>query len=170
MPVTIRVLRAADGEETRSLRLRGITEHPEAFGASVEEDAALTVEDWARRLEEGLPDSPTFGAFDASGVLVGMVKVIRHHRVKTRHRMYINAMYVSGDMQGQGIGRALMDAALNHIRALTGVEQVVLAVTSGNLAGRRLYRRCGFITWGVDPRHIRVGDVDYDIEWMVLEL
>jgi ribosomal protein S18 acetylase RimI-like enzyme len=74
------------------------------------------------------------------------------------------------DQRGQQIGWRLLWASLDHVRSLDGFTMVVLAVTAGNNAARSLYRRAGFVTWGVQPEFIRVGDVYHDIEWMILWL
>jgi len=165
----IRMLQVDDLSAYRVIRRQALVNHPEAFGMSVAEFDAQDDESASTGLTSGLPQTGMLGAF-VDGDLVGTISARRHHRTKTRHRANIGAMYVSPSVRGQGIGRQLMQAALDHFRSLGDIEQVVLAVTAGNIAARNLYRRMGFITWGVDPAYIRVGDVDHDIEWMILWL
>ena len=166
--VHIRALTPDDAEALDAVRLRALTEHPEAFGATPEEESGGAARR-AEHLKDGPPDSMIFGAF-LDGALVGICLVYRHLRIKTRHRASIGGMYVAPEARGRGAGRMLVDAALDHARSLGGVQDVVLAVTSGNDAARHLYEQAGFVRWGVDPRYIRVGDVYHDIEWMVLHI
>jgi RimJ/RimL family protein N-acetyltransferase len=150
------------------LRLRSLKEHPEAFGASVEESDA-DLEQIAEQLTQGRPDSGVMGIF-LKDELVGITSINRHPRPKTRHRAYIGAMYVLPEHRGQGLARYLLRDTLDYLKTQPGIEDVVLAVTSGNETARKIYRDVGFQTWGVDPRYIKIGETYYDIEWMILSL
>ena len=164
--ITVKPLRGEDAEIFRAMRLRSLQEHPEAYGASYEEESTRTVDEFAEMLNGS---SAFFGAF-LDGIMVGMVNVARHPRVKTSHRAHINGMYVVPEARGKQGGKALLDAALAYCCASDGVEHVVLAVTATNLAARSLYRKAGFMTWGMDPNYLKIDGVYYDIEWMVLNI
>ncbi|MEM6281148.1 MAG: GNAT family N-acetyltransferase [Chloroflexota bacterium] len=161
----VRILQAADAAAYRVIRRRALVEHPESFGSSPARIDAMTDADIVQRLTGGAPDNVTFGAF-AGGELVGIVGVVRMPGEKRQHTAEIISMYVMPVARGQQAGHKLIAAALAHLRG-RGVQQVTLSVTSGNVAARRLYRKLGFITWGVQPAYIRVGDVDYDVEHMI---
>ncbi|MEQ8671801.1 MAG: GNAT family N-acetyltransferase [Aggregatilineales bacterium] len=164
--ISVKPLRGEDAEVFRALRLRSLQEHPEAFGASYEEEVTRSVEDFAEMLNGS---NAFFGAF-LDGVMVGMVNVARHPRTKTVHRAHINGMYVAPEARGKQGGKALLDTALAFCRASEGVEHVVLAVTATNVAARSLYRKAGFMTWGMDPNYLKIDGTYYDIEWMVLNI
>jgi ribosomal protein S18 acetylase RimI-like enzyme len=55
----------------------------------------------------------------------------------------IYALYVEPVAWGRGLGRALTEWSLNHLRARQ-YKAVVLWVLSGNVAARRFYERIGF--------------------------
>ncbi len=74
------------------------------------------------------------------------------------------------EARNQGIGRALLDAVVTHARTVSGVEDVVLAVTVGNEHARRLYIAAGFKPYCIEPRYIKLEDQYFDIEWMVCPL
>jgi ribosomal protein S18 acetylase RimI-like enzyme len=50
------------------------------------------------------------------------------------------------------------------------VEQVRLSVTVGNTAAERLYRACGFESYGVEKAGLKTGGKAYDLELLVLFL
>ena len=49
----------------------------------------------------------------AAAALVGVVTVVRHDGLKVRHKADLVAMYVTPAVRGQGVGRALMEAAID---------------------------------------------------------
>ena len=63
-------------------------------------------------------------------------------------------MYVTPDARSRGLGRALVDAATAHARAL-GVESLHLSVTDAHPAAKRLYETAGFVQWGTEPRSLK---------------
>ena len=79
----IRPLTEEDAESFWSLRLRGLREHPEAFGRSFEEQRATPLVDVRRRISSP-PDGFVLGAWRGDG-LVGIVGVRRDAAKKQRH-------------------------------------------------------------------------------------
>ncbi len=166
--VTIRQLDEDDAAIFQPLRLRSLREHPEAFGASFEEESTMSLEQVAQQLR-GPSSSFTFGAF-LDGELVGIVNLFRHTRSKTRHKAILGGMYVAPEARGHGVGKVLLTTVIDQARSLAGLEDLTLAVTVGNPAARALYIGAGFVPYGVEPRYIRVDQHYYDIEWMILHL
>ena len=164
----IRELTAADAEIFRALRLRALQEEPEAFGSSWEEENARPLAQTIARLQtEGMT---AFGARDADGHLVGMVRLFRHDGVKVSHKADIISMYVAPEARGRGVGRMLMEAAIERARATPGVEQLLLAVNATNTPARNLYLTLGFEPFGREPLALKIGDRYYDEELMALFL
>ena len=176
----IRELTEADAPIYWPLRLRGLREDPEAFGSSYTESKDRPLEQAAERLRSGRAQGDfTLGAFtdDADDVegagerLVGMVTFVRAPGLKNRHNGDIFGMYVAPEARGQGVGRALVEALIARVRALDGVEQLILAVTASNTAARALYRALGFTVYGLHPHALRLEDGRYlDEELMILRL
>jgi ribosomal protein S18 acetylase RimI-like enzyme len=162
--ITIRLLGRADFAPYRALRLRGLAEHPEAYTSSAEEEA--TAEGDARiaaRLGPSAqaPHDAVLGAFDGDA-LVGAVGLAVDMREKARHRAHVLGMYVVPERTRCGIGRALLDAAIERARATPGLAGLTLTVTAGNDGALRLYERAGFAVVGRDPDAIRVGGASHD--------
>jgi GNAT superfamily N-acetyltransferase len=72
-------------------------------------------------------------------------------------------------VQGQGIGRRMLDACLSLARS-TGIEKVELEVFSDNLAAVRLYETFGFSHEGLKVRGRKLEDRYQDVKLMTLWL
>src|SRR5829696_4763313 len=57
---------------------------------------------------------------------------------------YLEELYVVPDRRGQGLGRALLEAAMETARA-EGAEQIELGTSEDDAAARKLYESAGFI-------------------------
>lgn len=160
----IRRLTPADAHLYRALRLRALREHPDAFTSSYEQDAMQPAEAAAVRLGT----TAFWGAYEG-GELLGFVGLERETRQKNRHKGTVVAMYVAPEAAGQGIGRALLQWLLAYAR-LEGLQSLVLTVTEGNLAARRMYEEAGFRSFGVEPDAIRVDGRSYAKNHMHMDL
>jgi RimJ/RimL family protein N-acetyltransferase len=162
----IRPLVPADAALYRAMRLRGLREHPEAFTSSYEEDSQQPLQVAEMRLAS--QRTSFWGAFRGRE-LCGAVGLEREGRAKVLHRAKVVGMYVIPEAAGQGAGAQLLQALLGGARA-EGLQSLVLTVTDGNDAARRLYERCGFRSFGIEPRAIKVGPHYYAKNHMVLDL
>jgi diamine N-acetyltransferase len=59
----------------------------------------------------------------------------------------LRRLYVDAAAQGRGLGRQLLDAALEHPR-LAGAQRVFVTVWEQNERAIRLYESCGFRRFG----------------------
>jgi ribosomal protein S18 acetylase RimI-like enzyme len=162
----IRRLAPSDASSYRTLRLRALWEFPQAFTSSYEEDEKLPLEASQKRL--GSAHQSFWGAFDG-GELCGMVGLARETRAKNRHKAKVVGMYVAREQMGLGIGGALMRALTDDARD-SGLELLVLTVTQSEGGAKRLYERCGFKSFGIEPRAIKVDGRAYAKNHMYLEL
>jgi ribosomal protein S18 acetylase RimI-like enzyme len=167
--VEIRVLTERDAAVYWQLRLEALERQSQSFGESAEEHRQTTVLAAAERLRANPDGNFVLGAFRA-GELVGMAGFFRYQPAKARHKGRIWGVYVRECCRGQGVGRALLVALLERIRACPGVEQVSLTVVSRQEAAKALYLSLGFETYGLERRGLKVGDRYLDNEHMVLRL
>jgi ribosomal protein S18 acetylase RimI-like enzyme len=156
-----RLLSGADAEAFQTLRLEALARHPAAFAAAPEEEAGRSLDEVARRLDQGA----VFGAF-VDGRLVGSAGFAQPERVKKRHKGVLWGVYVQAALRGQGLGRGLVERVIDHGRPR--VEQLHATVSTTNLAARELYRRLGFQIYGLEPHGLKVGDQYFDQELLVL--
>ncbi|MCW8086099.1 GNAT family N-acetyltransferase [Sabulicella glaciei] len=160
---TLRRLGASDALTYRDLRLLGLRSHPEAFGASFEDEAGRTVEWFAERLDlnvvwggwrDGDPDLAGVAALHVSGA------------AKARHKGVLWGMFVRSEVCGSGLAAALAERVLAHAKDV--VEEVRLSVVASNVAAVRLYTQLGFRPYGVEPRALKVGGEYHDEVLMAL--
>jgi ribosomal protein S18 acetylase RimI-like enzyme len=164
----IRLLVPSDAEAFRNLRLRGLRECPSAFASSYEEEVADSLLEISRRLEPK-PDGAVLGAF-RDGELLGIVGVQREKLKKLSHKAYVWGVYVAPEARKTGIGASLIHRALEHARSGLRVWQVMLGVNTGNTAALALYRKMGFVEYGLERGFLLVEGVLHDEHLMVLDL
>ena len=151
----VRRLTTEDTEIYRAVRLEGLRLHPEAFGASYETEAKVPMEFFSARLST----SSLFGAFDGDALL-GIAGHFSSASLKERHKATLFGMYVREIARSRGVGRKLVEAVIAD--AATQFESIQLTVATANEGARRLYERCGFETYGGEPRSLKVDGVYFD--------
>ena len=162
----VRKLTEEDGEALWVLRLRALTDNPEAFATTYEE----TLVSGRERLLEGLRQEESFyvGAFEHG--LIGMVYFRREEGLKNRHKGRILSMYVQPESRGQGLGKVLLQEVTAQVKQLVGVEQLHLTVVTTNVAARSLYHSMGFEVYGTIQRALKMDEQYWDEVQMVLHL
>jgi len=155
--MTLRRLVPEQAADYRALMLEAYEAHPDAFTSSVAERAALPLAWWQSRLATLEPPAEVvFGAFDGE-TLAGVAGLSFESREKARHKAHLFGMYVPPRCRGRGFGQALVGAALAYARSRKHVAVVQLTVTQGNIAAEALYRRSGFVEFGVEPCAVAIG-------------
>lgn len=142
----------------RALMLEAYAAHPDAFTSTVAERSALPMSWWEARLADGpTPREVVLGVIEGSS-LQGVAGLSFEFREKARHKATLFGMYVPGALRGRGLGRSLVTRALDYARTRPGVSLVQLTVTHGNVAAEALYRRCGFVDFGLEPCAVAIGE------------
>ena len=150
--MNIRRLVADDAEVYRRLRLWGLQESPSAFGSTFSEEIRMSLDTVKGRMGVDNPaESFVLGAYTDAGRLVGVIGCYREGKTKSRHKANIWGMFVAPDHRRQGIGRALLDAAIAEAATMSGLRRLNLSVDTGNVAASALYRSAGFVEYGVEP-------------------
>ncbi|GAP35014.1 GNAT family N-acetyltransferase [Piscinibacter sakaiensis] len=144
-------LTAADLPAYQPLMLHAYAAAADAFTSTAEERAAAPEAWWLQRVADPAGLGRAFGAFDDAGRLVGTVSVEFSAKPKTRHKALVIGMFVREAARGQGLGRRLLQAALDEAAARPGVFLVTLTVTEGNAPALALYRGAGFTVFGTEP-------------------
>ena len=117
MTISVRRLGVADVPALRELRLESLRLHPECFGADLEAEEAMSVEDMAARMHTGY----SFGGF-VDDVLSGLVVFVKPKNKKTGHTGDLGAMYVRANARGTGLGDALVEAVIDQVEVMALVD------------------------------------------------
>jgi ribosomal protein S18 acetylase RimI-like enzyme len=160
----------SDAQRYRELRLRGLQDHPEAFGEIASTFEAKTTEEIAQQMvTQRSLGGFTLVALSKTGDMIGTASLGLNAPGKFHHRASLWGMYVIPEARGQNVGRFLIQDLLERARQIDGIEQVHLAVTSSNISALKLYKRMGFVTYGIDPRALKL-DGQYFDECLMVRL
>jgi ribosomal protein S18 acetylase RimI-like enzyme len=165
----VATLAEADLGAYKVLRDHALTHFAEAFTSDAATEAQRSAQSYRERLGSDVRGGLTLGAWRGER-LVGAITCERDPRSKVRHIGHIVGMMVMQDQQGQGVGRALLDALIARASADDELHQLTLSVTASNHSAVKLYERAGFTRYGSLPRAIRVAGRFFDKDLMVLNL
>ena len=79
-------------------------------------------------------------------------------------------MYVSPDVRGRGVAKALIDELLHRVRQIDDIEQVNLTVISNNRTAKALYEKYGFQTFGSEVNAVKWNEKYFTEDQMALSL
>jgi mycothiol synthase len=127
----VRAFQPGDESELLRVNAEAFAHHPEQGSMDAAELAERMAEPW----------------FDPAGLFVAVEgdHMFGFHWTK-RHSSTLGEVYVVAidpAAQGKGLGRALVDVGLRHLRS-QGLDEVLLYVESDNLPAVRLYEGMGF--------------------------
>jgi RimJ/RimL family protein N-acetyltransferase len=154
------VVRPADPADAQGLKELGDAVASEQEGWLATQDGWRSVGDERRYLRaiRRYPHAAVFVAEAEDGEIVGRLSLARDQHPSSRHVADLGLM-VARSHRRQGIGRALLAAAVDWARA-NGVRKLELHVFPYNEAAIKLYEQFGFEREGYRKRHYRRGD-DY---------
>src|SRR5574339_496676 len=158
--IVIREANAADAVQYRTLRLEALQNSPIAFSADYQKNFNHPLKYWEDLLTPQ-PDESTIFIGEYDNKLIGMTGVMRSNSPKTRHAVWIWGVYITPEWRSLHIASELITSCLNWAKE----RQAVLAklgVAVVNQPAIRCYERCGFKTYGTEPRAVFVDGEYYD--------
>ena len=159
--MTIVVRQAEPGDAEALVQLgRAVGSEPEGWLISVDGWRGTADERRYLRAIRRYPHAAVFVAEDEEeGEIVGRISLARDQHPASYHVADLGLM-VSASYRRQGIGRALLEAAVGWARE-AGVTKLELHVFPWNEPGIRLYEQFGFEREGYRKQHYRRGDGQY---------
>ncbi len=142
----IRRIRANEWRDLRDLRLRALSDAPDAFGSTYEQEAEQPEQGWLDWATDGAEGGSSFTVLALDdGRWIAMATGAPHRDHLGEAGLF--GMWVAPDARGAGIGRELVE----HVVRWAGSQAfpvLRLQVTQSNDAAVRLYTRCGFTDTG----------------------
>ena len=136
---TIRPLRESDNAQWRTL----LTGYLDYYETSVADEVYQST--FARLIADDPLDFNGLVA-DQNGTLIGLTHYLFHrHCWKIENTCYLQDLYSSPEVRGQGIGRALIEAVYK-VADENNAPAVYWLTQDFNAAGRRLYDKVGTLT------------------------
>lgn len=158
--ITIRDATPADALPFRELRLEALQDSPIAFSADYQKNLNHPAKYWEDRLTLE-KDEATILLAEHEGKLIGMTGIARGGSPKTRHGAWIWGVYVTPEWRGLRVAEELINSCFTWARA-RNIVLVKLGVAATNTSAIRCYERCGFSTYGTEPRAIFYEGKYYD--------
>lgn len=149
----INLLMPSHVPQYRALMLQAYEHAADAFTSTAAERAAEPDSWWIQRIADPQGMSVALGAFEGRE-LVGTVALEFSSKPKTKHKALLIGMYVVPSLRGTGVGKALLEYALDYTKTRVGTHVMTLTVTQGNEPAFGLYERAGFKVFGTEPMAI----------------
>jgi len=157
--LNIRTAEASDLKAFKKLRLQALRDHPVAFSADYEVHRKADDGFWKNYFDFEGAATIYLGFHEDDPI--GMTGVRLDYSPKTRHSALIWGVYVRPEWRGHQIAEALIRACLEWAKS-EGATIAKLGVAATNESAIRCYQRCGFETYGVEPKSLRYEGIYYD--------
>lgn len=158
--VLIREANPMDAIPFRELRLGALLDSPIAFTADYQKNLNQPPKYWEDMLTMH-PEESTIFLVTHEGNLIGMTGIARGSSPKTRHGAWIWGVYVKPEWRGSHIAEELIKSCFEWAK-MRKVVVAKLGVSAVNQPAIRCYERCGFKTFGTEPRAIFYEGKYYD--------
>jgi GNAT superfamily N-acetyltransferase len=163
----IRRLTPLDADRFRGLRLLATRLEPVALSPSAAEEAALPMAVFERRLAAH-SSGGVFGACDGERLL-GIVSMRQETDPKRLHICQVFGLFVLPENRRAGIGTLLLKKVVEVVRQETAFKRLRAFVNVNNGALGLLLAN-GFVTYGLEPDAIAVGEEFFDAIHLSLAL
>jgi ribosomal protein S18 acetylase RimI-like enzyme len=138
----IKILNSDDWEITKSISLESLRDSPQAFGSNYEKNLEYDEAKWrlySNPITSG-SHANTVVAFDENGQAVGKAILI----IRSEDKAEIAGMYVNPKHRGQGLGRKLIEKAIESIPEGIGIKILEMSVNPIQTPAYKLYESMGF--------------------------
>jgi GNAT superfamily N-acetyltransferase len=157
----VKLRRAVIGDEAtlRDLRLQALSDAPESFGSTYDQELARSAADWRGWLSPGSVFILEEDGF-AKGIVAGV------HISPDACAVHLMSMWIHPTLRGTGAADALVGAVLAWATE-EGASAVHLYIVQGNLRAQRFYERQGFCLTDQKIVRSRDGLVELQMECLI---
>ena len=148
------------------IRLEGLKDSPQTFGASYEE--GLDKDQTYNNLQNRTDEYCIPGFFEGE-VLAGIIGFIREPKLKKKHKAIIWGMYVSPGFRIKGIAKKLLLEVIRRAKNIDGLSKIILSVTQPQEKALGFYEHFGFVKYAVEKDALRVDGQKIDEIFLSLE-
>lgn len=135
-------LKSEEWQLYRDLRLRALTEDPQAFASKYEDNAKHPDEYWKQRLGDAHTKERQWLLFAKVGdKIVGQVGAMAERDIDDAH---IIGVYVIPEARGKGISKLLMKDLVSRIKKITEIKKITVDVNPEQQSALNLYKNSGF--------------------------
>ncbi len=149
--VTPLPLAPSDAEIYQAFRRLMLNDSPWAFTATEHDDIALDLEFLRSALADPENAILAIKGGDGSESLLASAGIYRMRNPKFSHRAKLWGVFVHPQHRGRGLGRAVVEAAVNLAQAWSGVAFIDVGVSANSPEAHAIYRKLGFVEWGREP-------------------
>lgn len=165
--INFRLLDSKDRESYRQIRLECLTNYPEFFGDTYEEEINAHTLRFDKALRSSDSVSFLMGAFSEDS-LIGISGFIQDGRMKASHRGDLVQVYIDPSFSRHGIGSELVGLTIAKAFENKLIDQLLLSVVYTNEKAINLYKKYGFVPYGKLENYFKQGDNSWDQLFMVL--
>ena len=165
--IKFRLLDTKDRESYRQIRLECLTNYPEYFGDTYEEEVNSSTLKFDKALRSVDKNSFLMGAYSEDS-LIGICGFIQDGRIKTSHLGELLQIYIDPSFSKHGIGSELLGLTIEKIFGNTFIDQILLNVVGENEKSINLYKKYGFVQYGILENYYKMGKISWTQIFMVL--
>ncbi len=160
-----RKLKKTDYSAYEAIRKESLATEPTAFSATEEKEGSIRQERFEKMLNS--PSNFIIGAFEKT-TLVGIAGFFRFEGTKAAHKGMIWGVYVQQNHRHKGIGKKVVEFAVNEAWKDNAIALIQLGVGLHNFPAINLYANLGFESYGVEKRAFIVNGEYIDEYLMVM--
>jgi ribosomal protein S18 acetylase RimI-like enzyme len=162
----IQLLTKNDFDLYRNIRLDSLINYPDNSNSTYDEEVNSKELKLAHVFSDTITNDFIYGAF-VDSELIGICGFMQETKTKTRHLGELTQMYVKSAYGGRGIGMMLVKATLEKAFSDNTIEQIKLTVIAQNKNAVSLYKRAGFVEYGIFENYYKTDD-KYQTETFML--
>lgn len=147
----------SDWEDFKKIRLEAISQKPEVFGASFDNESSQDDSFWKARLSDAYKGA-VFGLYDEDQ-LIGLTGIYRHYDCMKDDTAMLCMSFIRAEYRGKGLSDLLYKARIDWAKAQGNIRTLIVGHREGNNASRRANQRWGFVLISVEDEY-QFGDGD----------